>query len=510
MLLAFDLLHSFLCHLFNPTYVMFFLINFAAQTSRTIKQKVMFLCKVLSGKICKSLAISGLFLLLMYLYLSSHASNQSSALLSAVQSRWKPSSPNLNSPTKISDIVFGIAGLSKTWGYKRWYVESWWRPNTTRGYLFLDTAPTRHFPWPRSSPPFRVSEDISKYDKYYKHGRPFFIRILRVIEEIFRVESEGARWYVMGDDDTVFLIENLVEVLSRYDHRKYFYIGMPSECVISNFVNSFEMAFGGAGYALSYPLAKAVVKNMDVCIKRYSTAFASDFIMHSCIADLGVPLTRERGFHQIDLHRDISGFLSALPHTPLLTLHHIDAIDPIFPSMNRPESVAHLMKAAKVDQSRLLQQSVCYFKRSNWTFSVSWGYSVQIYEDIIPPSILHKPIATFIPWKKGANPPYMFNARPPSTNPCEAPHALFFGGVEEARANHFVTSYTQRSQRGLGTCSSSGNHSAEFISKIYVLSPMEKLEWDGSRRECCDVVQLAGMNSRGIKLRTCMKDEIVA
>ena len=180
---------------------------------------------------------------------------------------------------------------------------------------------------------------------------------------------------------------------------------------------------------------------------------------------------------QIDLHRDISGFLSALPHTPLLTLHHIDAIDPIFPSINRPESVAHLMKAAKVDQSRLLQQSVCYFKRSNWTFSVSWGYSVQIYEDIIPPSILHKPIATFIPWKKGANPPYMFNARPPSTNPCEAPHALFFGGVEEARANHFVTSYTQRSQRGLGTCSSSGNHSAEFISKIYVLSPMEKLEW---------------------------------
>lgn len=32
----------------------------------------------------------------------------------------------------------------------------------------------------------------------------------------------------------------------------------------------------------------------------------------------------------------------------------------------------------------------------------------------------------------------------------------------------------------------------------------------GSKRECCNVVQLVGMNSLGIKLRACMKDEIVA
>lgn len=135
------------------------------------------------------------------------------------------------------------------------------------------------------------------------------------------------------------------------------------------------------------------------------------------------------------------------------------------------------MKAAKVDESRLLQQSVCYYKKSNWTLSVSWGYSVHIYEEIIPPSILHKPIATFIPWMKGATLPYMFNVRPPSSDPCEAPHILFFAGVEETGMDHFVTSYTKKSQRGLGTCLSSGNHSAEFISKIYVLSPMKKLEW---------------------------------
>ncbi|KAL3518145.1 hypothetical protein ACH5RR_020734 [Cinchona calisaya] len=483
-----------------------FFSNFAS----VINQKITCPCNELSGKIWKSLAISGLVLLSIYVHISSHPSNQSPSLLTAVQLRRNPSSFNLNSPTKINHIVFGIAGLSKTWYHKRWYVESWWRPNVTRGYLFLDTSPRQHFPWPSSSPPLRVSEDISKYDKYYTRGTPFFIRILRVIEEVFHAESEGVRWYVMGDDDTVFLVDNLVEVLSKYDHTKYFYIGMPSECVVSNFVNSFEMAFGGAGYALSYPLAKAVAKNMDLCIKRYTTAFASDFIMRSCIADLGVPLTKERGFHQIDLHRDISGLLSSHPHTPLLSLHHIDAIDPIFPSMNRPESLQHLMKAAKVDQSRLLQQSVCYYKKTNWTFSVSWGYSVHIYEEIIPPSILHNPIATFIPWKKGANLPYMFNSRPISINPCEAPQVFFFEGIEVMRANYFVTSYAKKIKRGLGTCLSNGNHSAEFVSKIYVLSPMNKLEWDGSRRECCDVEQLVGMDSLGIKLRACMKDEIVA
>lgn len=50
---------------------------------------------------------------------------------------------------------------------------------------------------------------------------PFTIRMVRVIEETFNAEKGGeARWYVMTDDDTVFFMENLVGVLSKYDHRK--------------------------------------------------------------------------------------------------------------------------------------------------------------------------------------------------------------------------------------------------------------------------------------------------
>lgn len=181
---------------------------------------------------------------------------------------------------------------------------------------------------------------------------------------------------------------------------------------------------------------------------------------------------------QIDLHKDISGFLSAHPLTPLLSLHHLEVVEPIFPFKGRSESVNHLMKAAQIDELRLLQQTICYLKQSNWTFSISWGYSTHLYEKIIPPSILQRPLETFSQWIKGAHPPYMFNTRIPSRDSCEAPHVFFFSSVEKNnKDNTVVTSYIRKSPRWLPVCSSSGNHSADHISMIRVLSPMKRFEW---------------------------------
>ncbi|KAL8110753.1 hypothetical protein AgCh_026481 [Apium graveolens] len=45
---------------------------------------------------------------------------------------------------------------------------------------------------------------------------------------------------------------------------------MPSQSVCPNIWLSFNMAFGGVGYALSYPLSKAVAKNLDLCLKKIS------------------------------------------------------------------------------------------------------------------------------------------------------------------------------------------------------------------------------------------------
>lgn len=176
---------------------------------------------------------------------------------------------------------------------------------------------------------------------------------------------------------------------------------------------------------------------------------------------------------QIDLHNDISGLLSAHPQSPFISLHHIDTIDPIFPSMDRSEAINHLMKAAEVDQSRLLQQTICYHRPSNWSFSISWGYSASIYENIIPRSILWRPLETFRPWIRNARPPlYMFNTRWLSNNPCEAPHVFSFDSIGRTdQGDQIVTTYIRKFPRGLPACSFTGNHSADSITEIHVFSP---------------------------------------
>lgn len=180
---------------------------------------------------------------------------------------------------------------------------------------------------------------------------------------------------------------------------------------------------------------------------------------------------------QIDLHGDISGMLSAHPPVPVLSLHHLDYVEPIFPSMNRHEALNHLMEAAKADSSRPMQQSICYNKQSNWTFSISWGYSAHIYESFRPPSFLERPLQTFYPWKGTGRPQYMFHTRFVTNDPCEAPHIFFFERIEKADGSQIFSSYVRKSPRMLPACSSSGNHSADVIMKVRVFTPATRLSW---------------------------------
>ncbi|KAG6725925.1 hypothetical protein I3842_02G054500 [Carya illinoinensis] len=485
----------------------------SSQTSLNLSTIKQTLSPLSLGTLCKSLVILGLVLFLFYTFLFNPPNYQPFDLLSTIKQKFPSSTPIItNSPTNISHIVFGIVGSMNTWKYKKPYIEAWWRPNITRGYLFLDGAPMPEFqPWPSTSPPFRVNENINKLNVYPKFVGPVQVRIVRTIMETFRQGDEDVRWYVMADDDTILFVDNLVKVLAKYNHSKYYYIGSNSECIKSNFDFSFEMAFGGAGYALSYPLVQALATKLDDCVERYPHMFVSDFILHSCLADLGVSLTREKGFHQIDLHNDISGLLSAHPQSPFLSLHHIDTINPIFPTMNRSESINHLMKAAKVDQSRLLQQTICYHRPSNWSFSISWGYSAYIYENILPRSILWRPLETFRPWRRNVRPPlYMFNTWWPSNNPCEAPHVFFRDSIEyNTQQNQIVTTYIRKSLRGLPACSFTGNHSADAITKIQVFSPATT-PMEAGGRECCDILYTTTKNVTEVKYRPCGKDEVIA
>ncbi|CAI9106299.1 OLC1v1005425C2 [Oldenlandia corymbosa var. corymbosa] len=380
-----------------------------------------------------------------------------------------------DSATSLKHLAFGLQGSEKTYHFRRYYVESWWRPNELRGYVYLDRAPQGDLiPWPKHSPPFRVNDNITKLLDEIKPVNPLMPRMVHGILELFREEHKDLRWLIMGDDDTIFFVDNLIEVLSKYDHREYYYIGNPSEFVLSNFWYNFNQAFGGGGIILSYPLAKALVDSMDLCLRMYSN-LSADLMTMACLADLGVNLTPHKGLHQMDLRGDVSGFLSAHPKDLALSFHHIDSVDPYFPSMDRANSLKHLMKASNVDQSRLFQQTICYEKAKNWSFSTSWGYSAHIYEKIMPRSWLTRPIETFKTWQPSPNPPhYMFNTRNPSSNPCETPHLFFLESVRKTWGGHILTRYSRSAPRNIPACAVTGNHSAEVISKIDVISPATK------------------------------------
>ncbi|KAF5937227.1 hypothetical protein HYC85_024733 [Camellia sinensis] len=227
--------------------------------------------------------------------------------------------------------------------------------------------------------------------------RPSVCPILTICNMVFREGDEGVRWYVMGDDDSIFFVDNWIDVLGKYNHIDYVYIGGHSEFIMSNFRSSFDQGFGGAGFALSYPLVAAMVKDLEGCLRRYPYLKSAYLITQYCVDELGVPLSAERGIHQ-EL-RTLRRFLSSHPQSSVLSLHHFD-------------------------KSRMLQQTICYQKQTNWSSSISWGYAAHICEKVLPRSVLKRPLKTFLPWVYLKNRPYyMFNTRwLPFVDPCEAPH----------------------------------------------------------------------------------------
>ncbi|GJZ57310.1 putative ARF guanine-nucleotide exchange factor GNOM-like protein [Tanacetum coccineum] len=208
------------------------------------------------------------------------------------------SSPEASEPpTDISHVLFGIGGSVHTWEERRRYSELWWQPGRTRGFVWLDENPDMEVFSDPNSPPFKVSEPLTLENV----GSGPAVRIARIVLESFRLRLPDVRWFVMGDDDTVFFPENLISVLSKYDHRKMYYVGGSSESVEQDVLHSYDMAFGGGGFAISYPLAVELARIFDGCLDRYRYFYGSDQRVWACVSELGVSLTKERGFHQVNV-----------------------------------------------------------------------------------------------------------------------------------------------------------------------------------------------------------------
>lgn len=198
-------------------------------------------------------------------------------------------------------LLFAIASSSRSWPRRKPYLRLWYSPNSTRAFAFLDRVAASDDGDNDTVPPVVVSADTSKFPYTFRGGLRSAIRVARAVKEIVDRDEKDVRWYVFGDDDTVFFVDNLVKTLAKYDHARWFYVGSNSESYEQNVKNSFDMAFGGGGFALSNSLAKVLARVLDSCLVRYAHLYGSDARVFSCLAELGVGLTHEPGFHQVKI-----------------------------------------------------------------------------------------------------------------------------------------------------------------------------------------------------------------
>ncbi|XP_042517568.1 uncharacterized protein LOC122091618 [Macadamia integrifolia] len=444
---------------------------------------------------------------------SSRVSNIRVSSAEAIQNRTlqyirQIENPKISQKIGLQDIVFGIAASARLWEQRKNYIKLWWRPDEMRGIVWLDKSVKTQRD--EALPPLKISGDTSQFAYKNRQGHRSAIRISRIVSETVRLGMKDVKWFVMGDDDTVFIPENLVRVLSKYDHTQFYYIGSLSESHLQNIYFSYGMAYGGGGFAISYPLAKALERMQDKCIQRYPGLYGSDDRMQACMAELGVPLTKELGFHQYDVYGNLFGLLAAHPVAPLVSVHHLDVVEPIFPNVTRVGALQRLMEPMKLDSAGLMQQSICYDKEKTWTVSVSWGFAVQIFRGVFSPREMEMPSRTFLNWYRRADyTAYAFNTRPVSRNPCQKPFVFY---LNKSRFDHdtqrTVTEYVRH--RVPHPACKWKMADPSVVDRIVVYKRPDPHLWDKSpRRNCCRI--LASESSRGrisIHVGVCKTDEI--
>ena len=129
---------------------------------------------------------------------------------------------------------------------------------------------------------------------------------------------------------------------------------------------------------------------------------------------------------QFDIYGDPLGLMAAHPLTPLLSIHHLDVIAPIFPGLSKLEGVRKLMKAAKAEQASMLQQTITYGRQRRYSFSISTGYVVRVYRGFMAPWELEEVPRTFLSWYGDkARSHFPFNIREIPSDPCKQA-TLFF------------------------------------------------------------------------------------
>ena len=134
----------------------------------------------------------------------------------------------------------------------------------------------------------------------------------------------------------------------------------------------------------------------------------------------------------------------AHPVAPFVSIHHVEVYEPIFPFLGTLDSLRLLVKAMQTEPSSFLQQSICYQPNHKLSFSVSLGYSVQVYPRIVSPRELQRAERTFRAWNElDLEAEFDINTRP-SPSICDQPFLFFLEDIHvDERSGLTVSTYNR-------------------------------------------------------------------
>lgn len=116
--------------------------------------------------------------------------------------------------------------------------------------------------------------------------------------------------------------------------------------------------------------------------------------------------------------------------------------------MSRVGSLERLRTAYELDPDRALQHSFCHDLTRNWSISVSWGYTIQLYPSLLTARELEAAPLTFQTWRTWSYEPFTFNTRPVGSSPCQRPVIYFLDGAHETGSGRTLTTYRRHVEGG--------------------------------------------------------------
>jgi hypothetical protein len=193
------------------------------------------------------------------------------------------------------------------------------------------------------------------------------------------------QWFAVGDDDSVWFVNNLLHTLQQYNSTNSVYLGDISDKTRQISRHGDFFAYGGGGILLSRPLALLFAQHIQEC-KRFIHESARDAMIGKCVTEvLKVNLTKNKNFHQMDHIGDMTGlFESGIDG--LVTVHHMFSIWKPFPDghSNKTNETMYLLELAYTTfRKTFLKRYVRVNHETNQTLLLTTGYSFSLFDRIL-------------------------------------------------------------------------------------------------------------------------------